>query len=215
MKLYNYWRSQSSFRIRIALNLKGLDWEYMPLNLTTGEQHGDAYRKIHPNGQAPALEDNGNIIIQTAAITEYLDDAYSQNPLYPADPLERARVRGFVFTCTCEAQQRTGRRVRDYVDERFGREILEEWYAYWTPRNLDMLEQLVAGHPMTGDFVHGDTPGAGDCFLAPFLYQAWMRKADLSDVPTLSRIMENCMALEAFESAKPENQPDVEPIDRF
>ncbi|HAA91766.1 MAG: maleylacetoacetate isomerase [Rhodospirillaceae bacterium] len=215
MKLYNYWRSQSSYRVRIALNLKGLDWEYAPVDLGHGEQHSSEYRKIHPNSQAPVLEDSGHRIFQTMAIVEYLEEAYPVPPLYPADPAERARVRGFILTCTCEAQQRTGRRIRDYVEERFGLEILKEWYDYWTPRSLEMLENLVSDHPMTGEFVHGDTPGAADCFLVPYFYQGSYRTADFSATPTLKRIVDNCLAHPAFEKAHPDNQPDVGPDSRF
>jgi len=215
MKLYNYWRSQSSYRIRIALNLKRLDWEYAAVDTANGEQHGIAYRKIHPNGQIPVLDDGNNRVFQTMAITEYLEETYPDPPLYPNDPVERARVRSFILTCTCEAQQRTGRRIRDYVEERFGSEILKEWYEYWTPRSLEMLEKLVAGHPMTGDFVHGDTPSAADCFLVPYIYQGSYRDADYTTIPTLKRIVDNCLSLSAFQRAHPDNQPDVAPDSRF
>ncbi len=215
MKLYNYWRSQSSYRIRLVLNLKGLDWEYVAVDTANGEQHGVVYRRIHPNGQIPVLDDNGKRIFQTMAIAEYLEEAYPDPALYPSDPIERARVRAFILTCTCEAQQRTGRRIRDYVEERFGLEILKEWYEYWTPRSLEMLEKLVADHPMTGDFVHGDTPGAADCFLVPYFYQGSYRDPDYAATPTLKRIVDNCLELPAFMNAHPDRQPDVAPDSRF
>jgi len=215
MQLYNYWRSTSSYRIRIALALKGLEYEYVPVNLAKGEQHGAAYRQIHPDGQAPSLVDGGVTVYQTAAIVEYLEEAYPDPPLFPKDAQGRARVRGFILSCVAEMQGRTGRRVRDHVADRYGMDELKAWYAHWAGLNLELLEKLAAGHPDTGDFFHGREPGAADCFLVPAMFNFRLRDTDFSEAPTLVRIEKNCLAHPAFAAAAPENQPDVATDNRF
>jgi len=214
MQLFNYWRSTSSYRIRIALALKGLDYEYIPVNLNKNEQHGLVYRKIHPDGQIPTLVDGDMVVIQTAAIVEYLEEVYPSPPLFPKDAMGRARVRGFICTCISEFQGRTGRRVRDHLRDRYGDDHVTEWVAYWAGCHLELLENLVADHPDTGKFFHGDAPGAADCFLVPALYNLGLRNIKLDSFPTLCRIEKNCLAHPAFIAAAPNNQPDVEPDTR-
>ena len=209
MQLFNYWRSTSSYRIRIALALKGLDYEYMPVNLNKDEQHQLAYRKIHPDGQIPTLVDGDTIVYQTAAIVEYLEEVYLSPPLFPKDAVSRARVRGFICACISEFQGRTGRRVRDHIRHRYGDDHVAMWVSYWAKHHLELLEKLVADHPNTGKFFHGDVPGAADCFLVPALYNLGLRNIKLRIPPTLSRIEKSCLAHPAFIAAAPKNQPDV------
>jgi maleylacetoacetate isomerase len=215
MQLYSYWRSTSSYRIRIALALKRLEYEYISVNLNNGEQHDPAYRKIHSDGQVPSLVDGETIIHQTAGIVEYLEEVYPDPSLFPENAAGRARVRGFILACVAEMQGRTGRRVRDYLLERYGMDDLKEWYGHWAVRNLELLEKLVAGHPDTGKFFHGDQPGAADCFLVPALYNLRLRETNLDQAPTLVRIEQNCLTHPAFKAAAPENQIDVAPDTRY
>ena len=126
LKLYNYWRSTSSYRVRLLLNLKGVPWEYVPVNIPAGEQHGAAYRKISPNGFVPVLVDGDTVVRQTVLIVEYLDKSYPENPLVPLDEAGRRRVMEFLLSVTGDVQGRTQKRVRDYIEEKFSRDVLRE-----------------------------------------------------------------------------------------
>ena len=215
LKLYNYWRSTSSYRTRIFLNLKGVDWEYVPININAGEQHGEAYRKISPNGFVPVLVDGDKIIRQTVLIVEYLDKTYPDNPLVPVDDAGRNRVMEFLLSLTGDVQGRTQKRVRDYIEEHLSRDALRDWFDFWSAEGLRILEALAVRDRPSGRFFHGDTPGAADAFLVAQLFNYGQRGVDLSIVPTLCSIQEECFKLKAFEKAKPENQPDFALDPRF
>lgn len=208
LELHNYWRSTSSYRTRILLNLKGVPWTYVPVNIAAGEQHGDAYRRISPNGFVPVLVDGDTVIRQTVLIVEYLDSAHPQNPLVPVDDAGRQRVMEFLLSLTGDVQGRTQKRVRDYIEAHFSRDVLRDWFDYWSAEGLAILEALARQDRPPGRFFHGDTPGAADAFLVAQLFNYGQRGVAFDKVPTLMSIAEHCAVLDAFEKAKPENQPD-------
>lgn len=215
LKLYNYWRSTSSYRTRILLNLKGIDWEYVPVNINAGDQHGEAYRAISPNGFVPVLVDGDKVIRQTVLIVEHLDKTHPENPLVPNDDEGRTRVMEFLLSLTGDVQGRTQKRVRDYLEENFSRDVLRDWFDFWSAEGLAILEALAAANRPAGRYFHGDTPGAADAFLVAQLFNYGQRGIDLSQAPTLAAIGKECAKLDAFEKAKPENQPDFAPDTRF
>ncbi len=215
LKLYNYWRSTSSYRTRILLNLKGVPWEYVPVNIREGEQHGEAYRAISPNGFVPVLVDGDTIVRQTVLITEYLDQKFPDKPLVPTNAAGRTRVMEFLLSLTGDVQGRTQKRVRDYIEEHLSRDDLLRWFDFWSAEGLAILESLATEGRPAGRFFHGDKPGAADAFLMAQLFNYGQRGIDLAQAPTLKAIGEECAKLEAFEKAKPENQPDYAPDPRF
>lgn len=215
LELHNYWRSTSSYRTRILLNLKGVPWTYVPVNIAADEQHGDAYRRISPNGFVPVLVDGAMVIRQTVLIVEYLDRVYPQNPLVPSDAAGRQRVMEFLLSLTGDVQGRTQKRVRDYIEKNFSRDVLRDWFDHWSAEGLAVLEALARQDRPPGRFFHGDTPGAADAFLVAQLFNYGQRGVAFDKVPTLMAIAESCTALDAFEKAKPENQPDIAKDTRF
>ena len=215
IKLYNYWRSTSSYRTRILLNLKGIAWEYMPVNIVKNEQHGAAYRKISPNGFVPVLVDGDTVVRQTVLMVDYLDKTYPDKPLVPADAAGRRRVMELILSLTGDVQGRTQKRVRDYLEEHFSREVLVQWFDFWSAEGLSILENLAKTDRPPGRFFHGDTPTAADAFLVAQLFNYGQRGVDTARFPTLLGIKEECFKLEAFQKALPEAQPDYAPDLRF
>ncbi len=213
MKLYSYFRSSAAYRVRIALNLKGLDYDIVPVDLRKngGEHHGAAYRALNPAGLVPALEDQGHILDQSLAIVEYLEECHPQPPLLPADALGRARVRGLALAVACDIHPLDNLRVLQYLKHGLGADpaARDAWYLHWVASGLGVLETLLAGHPATGRFCHGDQPGLADLCLVPQMANARRVDCDLSAMPTLRRIEAACLALDAFDRAAPENQPDA------
>jgi len=214
MKLYNYFRSSASYRVRIALNLKGLDYEYVSVHLTRngGEQFADAYRALNPQALVPVLHDGDRVLTQSLAIIEYLDETRPEPPLLPKTPAERARVRALAQTVACEIHPLNNLRVLRYLTDTLGvsEETKNKWYQHWVGLGLQAIETQLATSPYTGKFCHGDTPTLADCCLVPQLFNARRFKCDLSGFPTLLRIEQNCNALPAFQRAAPERQPDAE-----
>ncbi len=216
LKLYSYWRSTSSYRARIFCNLKQVPWEYVPVNILVHEQHGEAYRKISPNGFIPVLVDGDTIVRQTVLMVDYLDKTYPElPPLIPKDPLGERRVRELMLSLTGDVQGRTQKRVRDYIQEKFSLEVLREWFDFWSTEGISILENLAATDRPPGKFFHGDTPGAADAFIVAQIHNYGQRGIDFSKAPTLLSIKKECDKLEAFEKAKPENQPDYALDPRF
>ena len=215
MQLHNYWRSTSSYRARLLLNLKGLAYDYVPVDIPAGAQHGAAYRRISPNGFVPTLVDGEIVVQQTVAIAEYLEEAYPAPPLFPADIAGRNRVREFILSVAGDVQPRNQKRVRDYIAARFSHEVLVEWFRHWSAEGIAILEALAATNRPPGRFFHGDAPGAAECFLVPQLFNLRLRDVDLSAAPTLMAIDEACRDLPEFTAALPENQPDVAPDTRY
>lgn len=214
MKLYGYWRSSTAYRVRIALNLKGLSAEHVPVHLMRdgGEQHRPEYQALNPQEAVPTLvTDAGAVLTQSLAICEWLEERHPRPPLLPPDPEARARVRAFALAIGCEIHPLTNLRVLHHLTGRMG--ISEdgklEWYRHWTRAGLAQLEALVAVHPETGSFVQGESPTLADVCLVPQLYNARRFDVDLSPFPTLVRIDAACRALPAFADAAPENQADA------
>ncbi|WP_334135020.1 maleylacetoacetate isomerase [Tepidimonas sp.] len=226
MKLYNYYRSGTSFRVRIALNLKGLSYEYIAVHLARGEQHGPAYRAVSPDSLVPVLDVAGNpdhaLLSQSMAIIEYLDETHPEPPLLPRDPLGRARVRALAQTIACEIHPINNLRVLKYLADPLGLDDgrRAEWYNHWVreglrhyERRLQLLaeERARAGLPPSV-YSYGDTPTLADCCLVPQLVngQRFGLRYDDLDIPLTLAIFERCMALDAFQRAHPSRCPDAE-----
>ena len=214
MKLYGFFRSSAAYRVRIALNLKGLDYETVPVHLTRGggEQFAPAYRRMNPQSLVPVLEDSGLALTQSLAIIEYLEETRPQPALLPATPAARARVRSLALAVACEIHPLNNTRVLTYLTGPLGlsSETRNTWYHHWIALGLQALEARLAGERETGKFCHGDAPGLADCCLVPQLANARRFKCDIAPYPTLLRIEANCQALEVFQRAAPDRQPDAE-----
>jgi len=214
MKLYNFFRSSASYRVRIALNLKGIQYEYVPIHLRRGggEQYTPAYTALNPQGIIPTLEDGGRILTQSLAIIEYLEERYPDPPLLPRDPADRATVRGMALAVACEIHPLQNLRVQTYLKDvlHHTEEEANAWGRHWVTQGLTALEQMVRNVPGRGAFCFGNTPSLADLCLVPQLVNARRFGCDLSACPTLVQIDATCCALPAFARAAPENQPDAE-----
>jgi len=214
MKVYSYYRSSAATRVRIALALKGLDYEYVPIHLARGggEQLKPEYRALNPAGLVPVLEDGANVLVQSLAIIEYLDETHPEPPLLPRDPLERARVRAIALAIACEIHPLNNLRVLRYLLRtlKVEEEAKNAWYRHWVESGLATVEAMLAGDARTGRFAHGDTPSLADCCIVPQVFNGQRFACKLDHVPTLMRVHEACMALGTFQRAAPEAQPDAE-----
>ena len=215
LRLYTYWRSSSAWRVRIALALKGLGHELVPVNLGAQEQFQGAHLARNPMGQVPVLEvvEGGRTLRlpQSMAILEWLDETHPAPPLLPADAAGRARVRALAELVNSGIQPMQNAIVLRTLKQRWpGYE--KEWAAGFIARGLEALEPLTAAG--AGRFSHGDAPGLADCYLVPQLYNARRYGVDVSPYPTLRRIEEACGALPAFQAAHPDLQPDAPPAER-
>lgn len=214
MKLYTFFRSSASYRVRIALNLKGLKYEQAPIHLRRGggEQLSAAYKAINPQALVPALEDGGKILTQSLAIIEYLEERYPQPPLLPRDPADKALVRSMALVIACEIHPIQNLRVLQYVKREYGQsnEQVNRWAQHWINLGLAALEQMIVAQPRRGKFCFGDNPTLADICLVPQLGNARRYGCDLSPYPAIIEIEKNCMALPAFADAGPEKQPDAE-----
>ncbi|HJV87655.1 MAG TPA: maleylacetoacetate isomerase [Noviherbaspirillum sp.] len=214
MKLYTYFRSSAAYRVRIALNLKGLAYETVPVHLLRngGEQLQERYRTINPAGLVPSLQDGEHILTQSLAILEYLEEAWPDTPLLPAEPLNRARVRAMAQTIACEIHPLNNLRVLKYLTGtlKASEEEKTRWYRHWTEAGLRTLEALLAHAPQTGAFCHGDAPTIADCCLVPQVFNAQRFDVDMSAYPTVMAIHARCGELAAFAAAHPAQQPDAE-----
>jgi maleylpyruvate isomerase len=214
MKLYTFFRSSASYRVRIALNLKNIQYEQAPIHLRRGggEQLGAAYKAINPQALVPALEDNGKILTQSLAIIEYLEEKHPDPALLPGDPAERALVRSMAMIIACEVHPIQNLRVLNYVKKEYDRtdEQVNRWAQHWIELGLSALEQTIVAQAKRGKFCHGDTPTLADICLVPQLGNARRYGCDLSKYSAILEIEKNCMALPAFANAVPEKQPDAE-----
>lgn len=213
MKLYSYYRSSAAYRVRIALNLKQLPYETVGVHLLKngGEQKQPEYSAKNPQKLVPALEDNGQVLTQSLAMIDYLEEIYPTYALLPADAVGRARVRAMAQLIACDIHPLNNLRVLQYLQNQLGvaDEAKTEWYCHWVKEGFAALETLLKSE-QTGRFCHGDTPTLADCCLIPQVYNARRFQVDLSPYPTISRIVTECEALPAFQAAAPENQPDAE-----
>jgi maleylacetoacetate isomerase len=214
MKLYDYYRSSAAYRVRIALQFKGLvPDERSFVHLRMGNQRAQDYLALNPQGLVPALQlDDGAVLTQSLAIIEYLEETHPAPPLLPADAQGRARVRALALAIACEIHPLNNLRVLNYLLHTLGvsSEQKDGWYKYWVDVGLEALETQLAREPATGVFCHGAAPTLADVCLVPQLANARRVKIDLAPYPTLTRIEAACLALPAFAAAAPERQPDAE-----
>jgi len=214
MQLYSYFRSSAAYRVRIALNLKGISYEYLGVHLLKdgGQQLSDSYRALNPAALVPTLIDGDVTIGQSLAIIEYLDETHPQPPLLPADPAGRARVRAIAQAIACDTHPLNNLRVLKYLKRtlQVSDDAKNEWYRHWVQLGLSAVESMLAHSSATGRYCHGDTPTLADLCLVPQVYNARRFDCDLSAMPTLARIDAACRELPAFDLAEPAKQPDAE-----
>jgi maleylacetoacetate isomerase len=211
MKLYGFWRSLASLRVRIALNLKGLRFEEAPVDLLKGQQFADGYKALNPQSVLPALilDDGGPPLVQSLAILEYLEETHPQPPLLPKDARGRARVRGLALVSAADGHPLVVPRIRNFLEKELqvdeaGR---NKWLQHWTLKALEAYESRLAAERETGRFCHGDQPTIADICLAGQVFGGKFFNCDLSGMPTVNRIFAECMKLEAFDRAQPLKQP--------
>jgi maleylacetoacetate isomerase len=215
MKLYDYYRSSAAFRVRIALNIMGLEVEQESVHLRRKDHRSDAYLAVNPQGLVPALvDDDGTVLTQSLAIIEYLDETRPDRPrLMPTDAAGRARVRAISDAIACDIHPLNNLRVLRHIDLTFDTDEAtrnEVWYKHWIAEGMAGVEGMLAGSGDIGEFCHGDTPTMADCCLVPQFYNAERFGCDMSGYPTAARINTTCLALDAFQRALPEVQPDAE-----
>ena len=214
MKLYSYFRSSASFRVRIALALKGLDYDYAPVHLVKGggQQFAAEFKAMNPAALVPVLDDDGTLLTQSLAIIEYLEETRPEPPLLPGDAAGRARVRAIALSIACEIHPLNNLRVLGYLNKTLG--VAEEqrnaWYRHWVEPGLATVEAMLDGAPRTGRCCHGDVPTLADVLLVPQIFNAQRFNCRLDHVPTVMRIHEHCLTLPAFAESVPALQPDAE-----
>lgn len=211
MKLYSYFRSSASYRVRIALALKGLAYETVPVRLREGDQLQPAYASINPQSLVPTLVDGDVVIPQSLAIMEYLEETHPEPALLPRGPADRAHVRALADIIACEIHPLNNLRVRSQAMDELGAtgEQRQAWMEKWIHLGFQAFEAMVARDQRTGRYCFGDRPGLADACLVPQMFNARSFKVDFGAYPTLRRIDEACRALPAFAAAAPENQPDA------
>jgi maleylacetoacetate isomerase len=211
MKLYNYFRSSASFRVRIALHLKGLPFDYIPVHLAKGEHKLPAYAAVSADGLVPLLDDGEHQLSQSMAIIEYLDETHPTPPLMPTDAYGRARVRALAQSIACEIHPINNLRVLKYLTHtlKVDEETKNTWYRHWVRQGLESFErQLAQGEP--GTYCYGHTPTLADCCLVPQIFNARRFDTPLDGLPRTMGVFDACMQLDAFQKAQPSACPDKE-----
>jgi maleylacetoacetate isomerase len=211
MKLYSYFRSSAAFRVRIGLNLKGITYEQVTVSLPAGDQFKPEFSALNPQSLVPVLIDGDKTLYQSLAILQYLDETHPEPPLLPKPPPERNRVRSLALICATEIHPLNNLRVLKYLTNTLGlsEEQKNAWYRHWVDVGLTALERRLASEPATGKFCHGDSPGFADVSLVPQVFNAQRFDCPLQAFPTIRRIFDACMELDAFQRAAPMNQPDA------
>jgi maleylacetoacetate isomerase len=212
VKLYTYFRSSAAFRVRIALNLKGLAYEPAFVHLPKGEHRDASYARLNRQGLLPTLDDGGVLLNQSLAIIEYLEETRPAPALLPKDPAGRARVRSLALLVACEIHPLNNLRTLQHLRRALGQdeEQIKAWYRHWIADGLAKLEAELAQTKGTGRHCHGDSPTVADCCLVPQVFNAKRYDSDLAPYPTVMRVFDACMKLDAFERAQPSKQPDAE-----
>src|ERR1700675_2195803 len=211
MKLYGFWRSLATYRVRVALALKRVEAEQQYINLLQGVQHGDDYKAVNPQSVIPALVvDDGPPLFQSLAIIEYLEETYPEPPLLPKDPRGRARVRGLSLIVACDGHPLIVPRIRNYLERDMHQDeaTRNRWLQHWTLKALEALEAHLAKERETGRFCHGNAPTLADICLASQIFAAGYFDVKTTSVPTVERIFKECMKIDAFDPSHPLKQPD-------
>ncbi|SAL43312.1 maleylacetoacetate isomerase [Caballeronia terrestris] len=214
MKLYSYFRSSAAYRVRIALNLKGLDYEYAPVHLLRdgGQQLKPEYRELNPDGIVPTLIDGDDVLNQSLAIIEYLEETHPEPPLLPRAPVDRAFVRSIALQVACEIHPLDNLRVLKYLKHQVKTpdDVKDAWYAHWVEAGFESLEKRLASDRRVGALCFGDAPTVADLCLVPQVFNARRFKIDMSRFPTIERIADHAGEIDAFQRAAPAQQPDAE-----
>ena len=214
MKLFTYFRSSAAYRVRIALNLKGLAYDALPVHLVRGggEHLQDDYRQINPSALVPSFQDQHITLSQSMAIIEYLEEVYPEPPLLPQDAPGRARVRELAQIVACDIHPVNNLRVLKYLVGQLGlpEQVKIDWYRHWIVEGFNALEAHLARDPGAGPYCHGDHPTIADCYLVPQVFNAQRFDVDLAAYPNIDRIHSRCSELAAFKAAHPSQQPDTE-----
>ncbi len=211
MKLYNYFRSSTSYRTRIAMNLKGLDYDYIAVNLAQDKQLETAFKSINPQGLVPVLQTDDLLLYQSPAILEWLEETYTQNPLLPKDAAGRMQVRALSAMIGCDIHPLNNRRILQYLRNELtvGEDKVMVWCQHWMDEGFAALEKLLAADKSRGKFCYGDSPTFADCYLIPQVSSARRFKVDLTPYPNIVAIDEHCRSFKAFDDAGPSKQPDA------
>src|SRR5437762_10549298 len=212
MKLYGFWRSLATYRVRVALALKGIEAQETSINILQGAQHRDEYKAINPQSVVPALViDEGPPLFQSLAILEYLEEMRPEPPLLPRDPRGRARVRGLALIVACDAHPLIVPRIRNYLEREMHQDeaTRNRWLQHWTLKALEALEAHLSKERETGRFCHGDAPTFADICLAGQVFAAGYFDAKTTAMPTVMRIFDECMKIDAFDRSQPLKQPDA------
>ena len=209
MELYNYFRSSASYRVRIALALKGLDYDYRAVHLQRNEHLAEDYGSVSASRLVPLLRDGDQLVTQSLAIIEYLEETRPLPPLLPADPAGRARVRSLSLDIACEIHPLNNLRVLRYLvgPMNLSEDDKNRWYRHWVETGLEVVEARLAAQPST--YCHRESPGMADCVLVPQIFNAQRFDCRLDHVPHVMRVFEACMKLDAFERTRPEACPDA------
>lgn len=207
MRLYTYFRSSAAYRVRIALNLKGVAYESVPVNLLKGEQQGEAYAAVNPHGRVPSLDVGGTIITQSPAILDYLDEVHPEPPLLPMGALNRARVRAVASLIGCDIHPLNNLCVLRYLKHQLGHEQadVDAWYAHWIRQGFDAVEGMIE----PGPYAFGDRVSLADVYLVPQVFNARRFNIPLDAYPKIAAVDAACAAHKAFQNAAPGNQPDA------
>ena len=211
MQLYSYFRSSASYRVRIALALKGLPYEYVPVQIVKNEQFAAPFDAIAPGHLVPVLKDGDDVLSQSLAIIEYLDETHPQPSLLPGDARSRAQIRALALDIACEIHPRNNLRVLHYLvnELKVGEDAKNGWYRHWVETGLAVVERQIVKANAGGRFCHGDTPTLADCVLVPQIFNAQRLECRTDHVPTVMRVFEACMRLDAFSKTQPSACPDA------
>ena len=207
MKLYGYFRSSAAYRVRIALNLKGLSYDSIPVNLLKAEHLGEAFRALNPQGRVPVLDIGEAMLLQSPAIIEYLDEVHPDPPLLPADPRSRAAVRAAAGVIGCDIHPLNNLSVLNYLKGPLGldKEAVAAWYTHWIRQGFEALEAMIE----PGPFAFGPHPTIADIYIVPQVYNARRFHVGMDAYPRIAAVDEACASLDAFRSAAPDRQPDA------